>query len=140
MADFNDLFDDDYGMTQEEEIDVQEQGYEEPIQNEPQYTEEDLIGNLLKRQGISDPEKIKFEGEDGIIIERSWGDLSYDEQLNILTGDSSSNPETDLDDNEIDIINAIRSSKLTPAEYIDAIKNQAINEYYCCKQAQQPIL
>ena len=134
MADFNDLFDDDYGMTQEEEVDVQEQGYEEPIQNEPQYTEEDLIGNLLKRQGISDPEKIKFEGEDGIIKERSWGDLSYDEQLNILTSDSSSNPETDLDDNEIDIINAIRSSKLTPAEYIDAIKNQAINEYY--SQAQ----
>ena len=130
MADFNDLFDDDYGYTPEEDVDIQEQGYEEPVQNEPQHTEEDLIGNLLQRQGISDPTKIKFEGEDGIIKERNWDDLSYDERLNILTTDNSSNPETDLDDDEIDIINAIRQSKLSPAQYMDAVRNQAINDYY----------
>lgn len=130
MADIDNLFDDDYGYepettsgweTEEEINDVQE----------PEQEEEkgDLIGSLLLRQGISDPSKIKFEGEDGIIKERDWDDLSYNEQLNILTGDNSSNPETDLDDAEIDLINAIRSSKMTPTEYMDVVRNQAINSY-----------
>ena len=138
MADFNDLFDDEQGFVPEEETDDYGQTYEEPAQQEPQYSEEDLIGNLLKRQGIQDPDRIKFEGDDGIVKERSWDDLSYEEQLNILSSDNSSNPETDLDDNEIDIINAIRSSKLTPSEYIDAIKNQAINEYQQQNQGVAP--
>jgi len=84
---------------------------------------------LLRKQGISDPTKIKFEGDDGIIKERDWDELSYDEQLNILIGDNQSNPETDLDDDEIDMINAIRSSKLSPAEYMQTVRDQAINDY-----------
>ena len=96
---------------------------------------EDIITTLLKRQGIVDPEKIKFEGEDGDIEERSWDDLTYEEQLNILTGDqdstniSESNSEDDLDDNEIDLINTVRQANITPEEYLQLVKQQAIQEY-----------
>ena len=135
MADFNDLFDDDYGYEPELEVNDQSEDTYNDEQTEPQHTEEDLIGDLLKRQGISDPSKIKFEENDGIIKERDWDELSYNEQLNILMGDGSYNPETDLDDDEIDIINSIRSSNLSPKEYMDAVRNNAVNEY--AQNAQQ---
>ena len=129
MADFNDLFDDDYGYEPDLEVEDQSGQDDNEYQVEPQHTEEDLIGDLLKRQGISDSSKIKFEGDDGIIKERDWDDLTYNEQLNILTGDSSSNPETDLDDDEIELINSMRQSNMSTNEYINAIRNNAINEY-----------
>lgn len=138
MAEFDNLFDDDYGYTSEseQEFDNQEDDYgQEPAQEEEH---EDLIQSLLKRQGINDSTKIKFEGEDGIIKERDWDELSYDEQLNILTSDNSSNPETDLDDDEIDLINMIRSSKISPAEYLDAIKTQAVNDYTSQNTVNEP--
>lgn len=128
MADFDNLFDDDYGYEPESSTgwETEEEDY---ASSEPVQEEQDLIGSLLQRQGISDPSKIKFEGEDGIIKERNWDDLSYEEQLNILTTDSSSDPETDLDDSEIDLINSIRSSKMSPSEYMQAVRGQAVNEY-----------
>ena len=138
MADFDNLFDDDYGYepVDEQVVDDVQNDYTQDT-TEPE-EQGDLIDSLLKRQGINDPTKIKFEGEDGIIKERDWDDLSYNEQLNILTGDSSSNPETDLDDDEIDLINMIRSSKISPQEYIDAVRNQAVNDYASQGTYQEP--
>ena len=49
-----------------------------------QEEQKDLVLEFLKFQGINDPEKIKFEDEDGILKERSWADLSFEEQMNIL--------------------------------------------------------
>lgn len=125
MAQLDDLFDDDYGAIEQDSVEE----INEDVQKEPQHTEEDLIGELLRNQGISDPSKIKFEGEDGIIQEKDWNDLTYNEQINILQGSPASDPETDLDDNEIDLLNAIRSARMEPSDYINAIKQQAINEY-----------
>ena len=134
MADFDNLFDDDYGY--EPEVYNQEEEQQEQYEETPdvQHNDEDLIGDLLSRQGISNPEKIKFEGEDGIIKERNWDELDYNEKINILSNNSY-NPETDLDDDEIDIINAIRSSKMNPKEYMEAVRSQAVNDYYV--QSQQ---
>ena len=138
MERITDLFDDDStSQTQEVQTTTSEEEVQEPLETEEtqQEVEEegDIITTLLKRQGIVDPEKIKFEGEDGTMEERSWDDLSYEEQLNILTGDqeppSSSEPEDDLDDNEIDLINLVRQAKVTPEEYLQQIKQQAVQEY-----------
>lgn len=130
MADFNDLFDDDAGFESGEYNQNSEDDVSYNEETSFQQEEGDLIGDLLKRQGILDPNKIKFE-EDGIIKERDWNELTYQEQLNILSNNNDSyNPETDLDEDEIDIINAIRSSKMRPQEYINTIKQQAINDYY----------
>ena len=138
MAEIDNLFDDDYGYMPEEEQEVNDVQDDYAQQTSEPQEEGDLIESLLKRQGISDPTRIKFEGEDGIIKERDWDELSYNEQLNILTSDNSSNPETDLDDDEIDLINMIRSSKISPQEYIDAVKNQAINDYTSQGTYQEP--
>lgn len=94
--------------------------------------EKDVLSTLLHRQGIIDPNKIKFEGEDGNIEERSWDDLSYDEQLNILTGEDQTpneSEENDLDDDEINLINSIREGNITPQQYLQQVKQQAIQEY-----------
>ena len=141
MASITDLFDDEPIVNDgHQEPGTGGNGEQEPPKT-PQDGEgddnggeqEDIIATLLKRQGIVDPEKIKFEGEDGTMEERSWDDLSYEEQLNILTGDqeppSSSEPEDDLDDNEIDLINLVRQAKVTPEEYLQQIKQQAVQEY-----------
>lgn len=141
MASIDELFDDEPLMN-DDDTGSQDGGFnpqdnsgdqDDDVWSDPEGNEEDVILTLLKRQGIVDPEKIKFEGEDGIVEERSWDDLSYEEQLNILSGDQestdSSDPEDDLDDNEINLINSVRQANVTPEEYLQLVKEQAIKEY-----------
>ena len=90
--------------------------------------QKDLVLEFLKFQGINDPEKIKFEDEDGILKERSWADLSFEEQMNILTT-SHQEPERDLDDEEIQLLNDIRSRRMSPSQYLDVIRQQAAQDY-----------
>lgn len=88
----------------------------------------DLTTELLKRKGITDLSKIKFEDETGAIIERPWSGLTAEEQLNILSDQS---PESDdLDEDEINLINTIRNSGMSVNDYIDSFKSQP--------QIQQP--
>lgn len=131
-----DGFDDEYEGLIDEEPSNQEQ-QEETIE-QPQETFEDetpteeneidLFATLLKDRGIEDKSKISFEDENGNVQEVNWDDLSTEEQLNILRT-STPEAETGLDEAEIQWINAIRNSNLTPNEYIQAIQNQAIEQY-----------
>ena len=91
-------------------------------------TDDDLMMAYLKYSGISDPTKIKFEDNDGIVIEKDWNTLSRDEKFNILTS-SSQQPERDLNDEEVNLINKIRNSRLTPDAYIQALNNKATQDY-----------
>lgn len=83
----------------------------------------DLTTELLKIRGIEDSSKIKFEDETGVTIERAWDDLSDTEKLNILAGEPS--PEVDedqqLDEDEIQLINAIRNSGMNVQQYMNNI-------------------
>lgn len=88
----------------------------------------DVMLDFLKFNGISDPDHIKFEDEDGIVKDRAWSDLSYDEKMNILTT-SYQQPERDLDDSEIALINDIRRSRTSPEQYLNTIKQQAAQDY-----------
>ena len=87
------------------------------VQNE----EDDLTNEVLRLKGIADPNKIKFEEETGAIIERSWDSLSREEQLNILSDQNDSN--FDLDDQEIELLNTIRSSGMSVHDYMSALTN-----------------
>lgn len=89
---------------------------------------QDVITSFLKYNGISDPDHIKFEDEDGIVKERSWDDLSFEEKMNILTT-SGDEPERDLTDDEIKFINELRNSKLSPEQYINTIRQKAAQDY-----------
>jgi hypothetical protein len=103
-ADNLDLEDIDYGQEEESIINDSQD-------NEESYVEESNINNddfnlteeLLKLQGITDINKIKFEDESGAIVEKAWESLSNNEKLMILS--HQEDPDTSLDDAEIELIN-----------------------------------
>ena len=99
---------------QEPEPDV-----EEPVRSEPD-DDFDLTKELLALQGVSDMNKIKFEDESGAVVEKSWNSLSNNEKLMILSHQEA--PDTSLDAAEIELINQIRDSGMTPDQYIQSLE------------------
>ena len=98
---------------------------QDPEPQEPQDPQEptdefDLTRELLTRQGISDMNKIKFEDESGAVVEKSWDSLSNNEKLMILS--HQEDPDTSLDAAEIELINQIRDSGMTPDQYIQSLQ------------------
>ena len=128
MAEVNDLdsidYDDDF------EYQNQEQEQETTINEN---TQSDIISDLLKDRGIDDLNKIKFEEDDGTISERSWNNLSNDEKRLILNQTPEKDPEVDLDEQEIEMINQMRLHGMNPEQYVTALRNQgaqyAINQF-----------
>ena len=115
---------DDLDNYQDVEIDEQQEPQEPELQ-EPQEQQEpndefDLTRELLTRQGISDMNKIKFEDESGAVVEKSWDSLSNNEKLMILS--HQEDPDTSLDEAEIELINQIRESGMTPDQYIQSLQ------------------
>lgn len=103
----------------EDDDDVKQQ-----ITEEPQQEESDIISDLLKDRGIEDKNKIKFEDDSGNVVERSWDSLTIEEQKNILNQDPNSDPEKNLDEQEIEMINQMRLHGMNPAEYVTALRQQ----------------
>ena len=91
-------------------------------------SEEDVVTSLLRNRGIDDTSKIKFENEEGEIEEKDWSELSNSDKLNILES-SETTPEEGLDDSEIQLINAIRNSGMSPAEYLTYVGTNSIGQY-----------
>lgn len=100
---------------------------EESLENPEDDSKEDVIDSYLKSKGIEDKSKIKFEDDEGQIEEKDWNSLSKEEKLNILTS-SESAAEDGLDESEIQLINMVRSSGMSPSEYIDYIRQGVISE------------
>ena len=80
----------------------------------------DLTRELLNLQGISDMNKIKFEDESGAVVEKSWDSLTNNEKLMILS--HQEDPDTSLDASEIELINQIRESGMTPDQFIQSLQ------------------
>lgn len=100
-------------------IDTPEPEPEPEPQGEPE-GDFDLERELLSLQGISDMNKIKFEDESGAVVEKSWNSLSNNEKLMILS--HQEDPDTSLDSAEIELINQIRESGMTPDQYIQSLQ------------------
>lgn len=94
------------------------------IDDDPVYqdSEEDfnLTRELLSLQGIYDMDKIKFEDESGAVVEKAWSALSNDEKLMVLS--HQEDPDTSLDRYEIELINQIRTSGMTPGQFIQNLQ------------------
>ena len=95
---------------------------EEPTEPDGQQDDFDLTKELLTRQGISDMNKIKFEDESGAVVEKAWDTLSNNEKLMILS--HQEDPDTSLDAAEIELINQIRESGMTPDQYIQSFQTE----------------
>lgn len=128
----DDIFDDDedYGLeenttTQDTEQEIEQQ---EEINQPKETNDRDILSEFLKSKGIEDLTKIKYEGEDGEEEEISWDSLDQSEKLTILH-QLNSNPEVDLDESEIQLINTIRNSKMSPEEYINYVFQRNLEEY-----------
>lgn len=99
----------------------EDEGVEEeapPVQKGSMYA-------FLQSRGVSDPSKIKFEGEDGEIEERNFDDLSEEEQLEILatvTNDGYS-------DYEKSVINHLRSNNTTLEDMMQQYANTVLQQY-----------
>lgn len=107
------IFDDDDFLEDEENQPTQQEPVEEPVEES-----EDLTTEVLRIKGINDPDKIKFEDESGAIVERSWNQLTKEEQLNILAGEEHQE-SNDLSDDEIQLLNTIRESGMTVNDYMN---------------------
>lgn len=125
---------DDPNNSENQENEDPSEGGEEPNENSEE-DEDDFTLSVLRLKGIQDPSKIKFENEFGDIEERNWNDLTDAERLNILA--SEGDPERDLEDDEIEFINVLRSNKLTPQQYIQAIQQQAAQDALAKYQQSQ---
>lgn len=98
-------------------------------------TEDDFLTSLLKSRGIEDKSKIKFATEEGDVEEIDWDSLSNEDKLNILSS-SENTPENSLDESEIQLINAIRNSGMSPSEYLQYVGNGEVQRYI--QNSQQP--
>lgn len=112
---------------------------EEPQVDEPsnEPVEDDIIVTLLKDKGIN-PDAIKFESETGEIEEKSFNELSREEQLQILNYDES-NDDYGLGDDEVALINELRTNGLSAEEYKKYIAQQAIQEYLANTDQDAPV-
>lgn len=82
----------------------------------------------MKSRGIEDISKIKYENDEGEEEEIDWDTLDSSEKLSILK-QLNEGSENDLDDSELQLINAIRSSRMSPSEYLNYITQRGVDQY-----------
>lgn len=135
MSDFNDwedgLLEDD--PVQEDSYEEQEEQDNDSYESYEEDDDEDLLDSYLRSKGIN-PEGIKFETENGY-EEIPFRELSKSEQLDILHDRDTS---YDLTDDEINLLNQMRSQNWDSNDYNNFIARQAISNYMQNSQ-QEPI-
>ena len=118
----DDIYDDDGAINEPDgqQSEGQDDGYQ-------QEEDDNFMLDFLHSKGIEDPEKIKFEDDNGEIIERSWDDLTREEQINILNTPLETTtpqqvvntPDNSLTDEEIMFINQLRYNGMTPTQFVN---------------------
>lgn len=129
----NEQKEDSTTQVQNQDAEQQSNSTEEPLKDE----DIDVTATLLKQKGIDDPSKIKFEDENGQIVDRDWNTLSNEEKVNILSQQDNtvSSDADNLDADEIQLINTLRQNNISPEEYANWLMQQGAQQY---QQAQQP--
>lgn len=93
---------------------------------------EDVLSSYLRSFGI-DPNNIQVDDENGNPSYSSFNELSRTEQLDLLQnlsgGNGNGDNDYDLDDDEIDLINSIRRSKMSVEDFVSTIQNRAVQAY-----------
>lgn len=124
-------YEDDVTQEVVEEDSQEEQPSDQSIEQPEEFedlSDSDVVDFLLKSKGISDKSKIKYENDFGEIEEVDWNNLSKKDKLNII----NTREQQDVDqlyDDEIQLINHIRSSNMSPQEYLQYVAQDSINRY-----------
>lgn len=132
INDYDDFDEYDDTITQDINDDFSEEDQFSEFHEDDSNDIDPVIQELLRSKGINDSSKIKFENEDGDIEEHDWNSLTEEDKLGILQSGEDYDeyePEEGLDNDEIQLINSIRSSKMTPSEYLNYVQRNGVNNY-----------
>lgn len=134
-----DINDDEFIENETQKQDVTEEDQiNEGESSKEQETTTNVVTELLKRQGIEDPNQISFEKEDGSIEKLKWDDLSLEEQLNIL----NQKPENDnlppvndeIGEDIRSLAKELKDNNMSVDDFINYIENQGIQGYQASLQ------
>lgn len=134
-----DIYDDEFMKNETQKQDVTEEDQiNEGESSKEQETTTNVVTELLKRQGIEDPNQISFEKEDGSIEKLKWDDLSLEEQLNIL----NQKPENDnlppvndeIGEDIRSLAKELKDNNMSVDDFINYIENQGIQGYQASLQ------
>ena len=134
-----DIYDDEFMENETQKQDVTEEDQiNEGESSKEQETTTNVVTELLKRQGIEDPNQISFEKEDGSIEKLKWDDLSLEEQLNIL----NQKPENDdlppvndeIGEDIQSLAKELKDNNMSVEDFINYIKDQGIQGYQASLQ------
>lgn len=134
-----DIYDDEFMENEPQKQDVTEEDQiNEGESSKEQETTTNVVTELLKRQGIEDPNQISFEKEDGSIEKLKWDDLSLEEQLNIL----NQKPENDdlppvndeIGEDIQSLAKELKDNNMSVDDFINYIKDQSIQGYQASLQ------
>ena len=134
-----DIYDDEFIENETQKQDVTEEDQiNEGESSKEQETTTNVVTELLKRQGIEDPNQISFEKEDGSIEKLKWDDLSLEEQLNIL----NQKPENDnlppvndeIGEDVRSLAKELKDNNMSVDDFINYIENQGIQGYQASLQ------
>ncbi len=134
-----DIYDDEFMENETQKQDVTEgDQINEGESSKEQETTTNVVTELLKSQGIEDPNQISFEKEDGSIEKLKWDDLSLEEQLNIL----NQKPENDdlppvndeIGEDIQSLAKELKDNNMSVDDFINYIKDQSIQGYQASLQ------
>ena len=134
-----DIYDDELMENETQKQDVTEEDQiNEGESSKEQETTTNVVTELLKRQGIEDPNQISFEKEGGSIEKLKWDDLSLEEQLNIL----NQKPENDdlppvndeIGEDIQSLAKELKDNNMSVDDFINYIKDQGIQGYQASLQ------
>lgn len=135
MNDLNDWEDDLLENPQIEEPENEEESQEEVYEYADQDEDSsDVLDQFLRSKGIN-PDAVKFETENGY-EEVPFNELSLEDQLSIL---SDRDDSSDLNDQEIDLLNTMRNNNWSVEDYNNYIAQQAIQNYTNNQQNNEPV-
>lgn len=134
-----DIYDDEFIENETQKQDVTEEDQiNEGESSKEQETTTNVVTELLKRQGIEDPNQISFEKEDGSIEKLKWDDLSLEEQLNILNQKPENEDLPPVNDEIGEDIQSLakelKDNNMSVDDFINYIKDQSIQGYQASLQ------
>lgn len=127
----DDLLENDDPQIEEHEEEPQEESYE---YSEQEDDSGDVLDYFLRSKGIN-PDSVKFETENGY-EEVPFNELSLEDQMSILNDRDDS---ADLDDSEINLLNAMRTNNWSVDDYNNYIAQQAIQNYLQNQGSNEPV-
>lgn len=97
--------------------------------------DKEVLDVLLKTKGIDDKSRIKFDAGNGYVQEADWKDLNPIEKLNVLKS-TEETPESALSSAEIQLLNTIRNSGLSPKEFVDYVGDTSVQNFVNSNQPE----